>query len=74
MSYLKKFTDQLPQATNDVAAQIKKILDDLSETSPTLGKLAKIFGGCSILFITTQIVRRVFYTLYFKYNKYPPGI
>ena len=41
--------------------------------SPYLVKIIRIFGGTASLFIATQMIRRIWYSAYHKYKKYPPG-
>lgn len=40
---------------------------------PILVKTIKIIGGGGILFIVTQILRKIWYSSYHKIKKYPPG-
>ena len=59
--------------------QIDKVLQTqlsklIGTDEPKLIQLIKIFGTGSVLFIATQILRRIWYTVYHKYKKYPPGM
>merc|ERR1719384_677034 len=73
MSVVQLVKDNVPQSIHDALQNAIKLLTDLSVNRPILSKIIKGMLGCTSIFIATQIARRIFYTAYFKYKKYPPG-
>jgi len=72
-SLVQTIGDSVPQSVHDAFKAALKLLKDLSVNQPILSKAMGGALGCSALFLCTQIVRRTFYSAYFKYKKYPPG-
>ena len=70
MDLLQQVGPRFEQISEQVT---KQLTIWIGNDKPIVVKFVKIIGTGSFLFIATQILRKIWYTSYNKYNKYPPG-
>ena len=68
---LQSIRSNISQLSQQITNQLNNITGG---DKPKLVTTIKIIGSGTVLFIANQILRKIWYTLYRKYKKYPPGV